>query len=86
MKELKPTQLGRIKLSFEFLQQPNKQVLSALFTEFFPVFITMERYYEIEYYGLCSDFEEIKEGETIPYYSVIVHEIVNVFSVQFKKL
>jgi hypothetical protein len=65
---------GRIRITEHFLYESEKRIISAFFAEFFPVYVTRERFDEFEYYGISDQFRELNSAELIPYYTSTIEE------------
>ena len=69
--------LGVIRTTDEILRNHNAFVLLAL-TKFIPVHVEFKG--DWYYTGICNDFDEVKEGESIPNYEV---QITDMNTVEF---
>ena len=67
--------LGSIKISSQLIELSKKgdNRLSILFTKFFPLKIEHDLIESI-YTGVCDNFRDLKEGETIPFYGCVIDE------------
>ena len=79
---------GMVLFSNDFLKSADSDILSEVFTNFFPISIQKEGWQDgTMYFGFCEKFEEIKEFEVVPTYHMIleIHRDVLWFK-GFKKL
>ena len=76
--------IGKLKISVEWFENGNLLRLGFLFKEFIPVHIDMNEFYDIKVYtGYCSQFDDIKKGDPIPFYNAIINNESN--EVKFEK-
>jgi len=68
--------VGRIKLSeplFDEIKKGNNEYLKTLFSVFTPIHIEYRpHYYDVVYTGICSEFKDVTEGESPPFYSAVI--------------
>ncbi len=69
---------GIVNISLESLKSYDKQLLKAIFSEVYPIHIerNLPSFTEnVKYYCLSEHFEEVKPGDEIPEYELMVQMV-----------
>jgi hypothetical protein len=77
---------GRIELPEGWIQSNDLDILTALFSDFYPLWIDSAGDGALMYHGLSEHFKEIEDGDDVPQYgaSVIIGEKYNF--IEFEKI
>ena len=60
--------IGKIEIESGILQEMGVDILSSLFSEFYPLWIDSTTEGIMEYHGMSEHFREIEYGDEIPTY------------------
>lgn len=79
--------LGKIKITHQLILENSKDIL-PLFAKFLPLHVEREiNIGDFIYTGICDEFEDVKEGEDIPFYEVTMKRKEDqTITVEFKKI
>jgi len=79
--------LGKIKISDTLIREQPMMLLPIL-TKFVPIHIEGRPHYrDYLYTGLCDDFDDLTEGESIPMYDCTIKQEGNIIiEVKFEKI